>query len=112
MSEGSIEWREHGACRGLPVELFFPPVEHDAHEAKVICGMCTVRQQCLEQAVAAGEKFGIWGGLNTQERRSLAARRRKESLAREMQPDPVTGGLIPSTQHHSPVRPAMQAFLR
>jgi WhiB family redox-sensing transcriptional regulator len=43
--------------------------------------MCEVRQLCLEFAITEGERFGIWGGLTTQERRSLAAKRRKAQMA-------------------------------
>lgn len=76
------QWQELGACRGIPSELFFPPVEHEAFEAKTICSGCAVRDQCLESAMVGNERFGIWGGLTTQERRVLAARRRRESAAR------------------------------
>ena len=69
-------WQNEAACRLLPLEVFFPPVEQEAEAAKVICSGCTVREACLESALAAGERFGIWGGLTTQERRSIAARRR------------------------------------
>ncbi len=69
-------WQNEAACRLLPLEVFIPPVEQEAEAAKAICSACTVREPCLEAAMAAGERFGIWGGLTTQERRSIAARRR------------------------------------
>jgi WhiB family transcriptional regulator, redox-sensing transcriptional regulator len=75
------EWQDRAACREIPVEFFFPPAEQEADEAKAICAMCEVRQPCLEFAIQEGERFGIWGGLTTQERRSLVARRRKAQLA-------------------------------
>ena len=81
------EWQDLGACRTLPVEIFFPPAEQEADEAKSICALCEVRQPCLEFAIAAGERFGIWGGLTTVERRSLVAKRR--SLARQTKVDEV-----------------------
>ncbi|MDQ4024759.1 MAG: WhiB family transcriptional regulator [Actinomycetota bacterium] len=61
--------------------MFFPPVEQEAEAAKTICSGCTVREPCLEAAIAAGERFGIWGGLTTQERRSMIARRRARATA-------------------------------
>lgn len=76
------QWQEEGACRGVPSELFFPPVEHEAYEAKTVCATCSVRGQCLEFALVANERFGIWGGLTTQERRALVARRRREAATR------------------------------
>ena len=69
-------WQDNAACKTLPIEMFFPPAEQEAETAKAICSACTVRGPCLEAAIAAGEPFGIWGGLNTQERRTIAARRR------------------------------------
>jgi WhiB family redox-sensing transcriptional regulator len=32
-----------------------------------------VRENCLEQALAHGERFGIWGGLTDLERKHLRA---------------------------------------
>ena len=69
-------WQDAAACKSLPLETFFPPAEQEAAAAKAICSGCTVREPCLEAALAAGERFGIWGGLTTEERQSIAARRR------------------------------------
>jgi WhiB family redox-sensing transcriptional regulator len=74
------EWQDVAACRVLPVEMFFPAVEQEAYDAKAICQTCSVKEPCLEFALLAGERFGIWGGLTSQERRSLAAKRRKARL--------------------------------
>lgn len=85
------QWQERGACRGIPSELFFPPVEHEAYEAKSLCGVCSVRDQCLESALIGNERFGIWGGLTTQERRVLVARRRREAAARATRDQMLAG---------------------
>jgi WhiB family redox-sensing transcriptional regulator len=37
-----------------------------------------VREDCLEHALANGEKFGIWGGLSERERRRIRRRRSLE----------------------------------
>jgi WhiB family redox-sensing transcriptional regulator len=49
------------------------PHERRAREslAKRICAECPVRQECLEYALRVREPFGIWGGLNETERRTL-----------------------------------------
>jgi WhiB family redox-sensing transcriptional regulator len=75
------EWQEHASCRTIPVELFFPLVEQEAEDAKTVCQACLVRDQCLEFAIAAGERFGVWGGLTPPERRSLVAKRRARARA-------------------------------
>jgi WhiB family redox-sensing transcriptional regulator len=74
------EWQDVAACREIPVEMFFPPAEQESEVAKAVCANCTVRQPCLEFALAEAERFGIWGGLTSLERRSLAAKRRKARL--------------------------------
>ena len=59
--------------------LFYPPNrperrdDRDRRErrAKTICGMCSVRSECLDFALDTGEQHGIWGGLNEMERRVL-----------------------------------------
>jgi WhiB family redox-sensing transcriptional regulator len=40
-----------------------------------------VREDCLEYALANGEKFGIWGGLSERERRRL---RRARAMSRRV----------------------------
>lgn len=75
-------WQQRAACRGVRVELFFPPVEQEADEAKAVCAQCEVREPCLEAALLAAETFGVWGGLTSQERRSLIAKRRRQAAAR------------------------------
>ena len=49
-------------------------------EGLCIIGQCVVREDCLEYALANGEKFGIWGGLSERERRRL--RRQRAQSAR------------------------------
>lgn len=75
------DWQDLAACRTIPVEMFFPPAEQEGDEAKLVCDACSVREPCLEFAISAGERFGIWGGLTPQERRSLVARRRSRAAA-------------------------------
>ena len=74
-------WRKHAACRGLDVEVFYPvsDEEADTAEAKLVCAQCPVRQACLEHALAAREREGIWGGTTERERRRLVRQRRKSA---------------------------------
>jgi WhiB family redox-sensing transcriptional regulator len=53
--------------------------EEDAEEAKAICGLCPVRQPCLEHALVNREREGVWGGLTDRERRRLIRQRRKSA---------------------------------
>jgi WhiB family redox-sensing transcriptional regulator len=90
------EWQDLAACRTIPVEMFFPPAEQEADDAKSVCDACTVREPCLEFAITAGERFGIWGGLTPQERRSIVAKRRNRAAAAKraaVDVTPLPGGM-------------------
>jgi WhiB family redox-sensing transcriptional regulator len=49
-----------------------------AEEAKAVCARCPVRTACLEFAIATNQPYGIWGGTNASERRSIRRRRLAE----------------------------------
>ena len=78
-------------------DLFFPERGASTREAKEVCRGCVVREDCLEYALANGEKFGIWGGLSERERRKIrrrraletAGRRRRQLGRRGIEPSPV-----------------------
>ena len=80
--ERQMRWQDQAACLGMDPDLFFPERGASTREAKGICRACIVREDCLEYALANGEKFGIWGGMSERERRrirrmrALQARRR------------------------------------
>ncbi len=81
VSESS--WRARGACSGLDTSVFFPVSDNDddAEEAKSICAICTVRQQCLDYALDKREHEGVWGGATERERRRILRQRRKTAAA-------------------------------
>ncbi|HUD81709.1 MAG TPA: WhiB family transcriptional regulator [Patescibacteria group bacterium] len=70
-SELDISWKRRGACRGIDPDLFYPVKESDADDARQVCSGCPVREQCLEYALAANEKYGVWGGTSERERRRI-----------------------------------------
>jgi len=65
------EWQSRANCMGVDPELFFPERGSSTREAKEVCRGCVVQQDCLEFAIANGEKFGIWGGMSERERRRV-----------------------------------------
>lgn len=65
------DWRDDAACKGSPVTIWYPESTNSQGPAKRICGACPVQTQCLQHALDAGEAYGVWGGLNERERRSL-----------------------------------------
>ncbi|MGD1011655.1 MAG: WhiB family transcriptional regulator [Acidimicrobiales bacterium] len=64
-------WQCRANCMGVDPELFFPERGASTREAKEVCRGCVVREDCLEFAIANGEKFGIWGGMSERERRRV-----------------------------------------
>ncbi len=72
-------WQLRANCLGVDPDLFFPERGASTREAKEVCRGCVVRDECLEYALANGEKFGIWGGMSERERRRI---RRARALSR------------------------------
>jgi WhiB family transcriptional regulator, redox-sensing transcriptional regulator len=75
----TASWRKRAACRGIDPEVFYPDSDEEAEEAKVVCGMCPVRETCLEFALAHREREGVWGGATERERRRIVRQRRKSA---------------------------------
>lgn len=81
------DWRHDAACRSLDPTVFFSPdafenkQEKEEREvaAKAVCTGCRVRDECLDYALKAGERYGIWGGTTPHERRTLLRRRTREA---------------------------------
>ena len=71
LEAGQLPWMEQAKCLDADPEAFFPEKGGSTREAKRICAVCAVREDCLEYALANDERFGIWGGLSERERRRL-----------------------------------------
>lgn len=67
-------WVGDALCAQTDPEAFFPEKGGSTKEAKKVCNGCDVRGDCLEEAQANDERFGIWGGLSERERRKLKSR--------------------------------------
>ncbi len=78
---GERRWQEQANCLGVDPDLFFPERGASTREAKAVCRSCEVQGDCLEYALAHGEKFGIWGGLSERERRRVRRARALERSA-------------------------------
>lgn len=72
------DWQERAGCMTADPDLFFPERGSPGDSAKRVCVNCEVRLECLEYALANGERYGIWGGLTERERTRL--RRQASSL--------------------------------
>ncbi|MFZ0666692.1 MAG: WhiB family transcriptional regulator [Acidimicrobiales bacterium] len=71
-------WMDDAACRGMPVDVFFPGRGEPTARAKATCASCPVRSECLELALVSGD-VGVWGNTNARERRALRAKRPSRS---------------------------------
>ena len=74
-----------GACRGLPLEWWFPSLDEDGGDnhgarAKLVCASCPVRTACLLGALDRNEEHGIWGGAGEARRRALRRARAVDDL--------------------------------
>lgn len=68
-------WRERAACKGQPVELFFPQKGGGGvkavKKAKVFCDVCPVAEPCLQYGVLVNDRQGIYGGTTPLQRRAM-----------------------------------------
>jgi WhiB family redox-sensing transcriptional regulator len=76
-----VPMRANGLCAETDPELFFPEKGGSTAAAKALCEKCAIRADCLDYALAHGERFGIWGGLSERERRRLRLRPAAEETA-------------------------------
>lgn len=66
-------WQTQAACRGLPLDLFFPARGVSAAtmaRVRAVCAGCSVQSDCLACATATVETMGVWGGTTERERRA------------------------------------------
>lgn len=71
-----MEWSNEAACLTAEPEQFFPvgagaAAGWEAAAAKAICGGCGVLTECRDYALQTRQPFGVWGGLDEEERRAL-----------------------------------------
>lgn len=60
------------SCRGL-LDLFFDERPDSVSVAKALCHVCPHTNECLENSLRNAEAYGVWGGLDYQERKVVAA---------------------------------------
>ena len=54
--------------------IFYPATDEEAEEAKAVCDVCPVREDCLEHAITNREHNGVWGGATERERQRIIRR--------------------------------------
>lgn len=73
-------WADNAACRGKPVDVFFPEYPDNGPRpatkavyaaARVLCAVCPVTTDCLNYAIVNNIEHGMWGGSTPRQRRRL-----------------------------------------
>lgn len=84
-----VKWWEHAACAGVDVNEFFPENTTVAKRYPLVrqaagryCRDCPVRRECFEDAIVAGDAYGIRGGYDLQHTRVQAFVRSARTLQR------------------------------
>ena len=71
------ELRQAAACNGHDPDIWFQLNEAVIlRAARFVCGACSVRQMCLQHALATDEEFGVWGGATPDVRRLMVQGKR------------------------------------
>ena len=73
----SADWRDDARCRSRQDVEFFGRSDnrHASAQAKRLCEACPVRSACLDYANENEIAYGIWGGMNVEERERLVGRK-------------------------------------
>ena len=69
-----MPWEDNARCLQHDPDLFFASRARAERRAKSICSGCPVKVECLAYALESRVEFGIWGGLNWNERRAMLRR--------------------------------------
>jgi WhiB family transcriptional regulator, redox-sensing transcriptional regulator len=69
-------WRSDAACLDEDPELFFPEGESERYQRQIeaaleVCAACPVSAECLDYALDADQRTGIWGGTTAEHRRRI-----------------------------------------
>jgi WhiB family redox-sensing transcriptional regulator len=66
-----MSWQDQALCAETDPEAFYPGKGQTPEQALAVCDRCEVRTACLEYALAARERYGVWGGTTQDERRTM-----------------------------------------
>lgn len=81
------DFMARGLCVGADPDDWYADTRTTADRerraaAKAVCGRCRVVEECRAWSLAVREPYGVWGGLDEDERARIFARQaRRERLA-------------------------------
>jgi len=68
-----LSWQADALCAQTDPEAFFPEKGESTEQAKKVCAVCKVQENCRAYALSNDEKFGVWGGLSESELRQITS---------------------------------------
>ena len=74
-------------CHVEDPDLWFAEDPSCLEQAKVLCGLCPIRRECLNAALERQEPWGVWGG-EILVRGTVVARKRPRGRPRKSAEDP------------------------
>ena len=81
-ADAAPTWQQDAECVRHAGEVdFFPARGESVRDAKAVCAVCSVRDECLDFALRMKVAHGVWGGLSERERRTLRRERHRASPA-------------------------------
>jgi len=79
--ELELGWYDRARCKGMDAKIFFPDIPAGLNhrgvfdEAVKVCGLCSVRRECLTLAMQAEtndiRRYGVFGGKTPRQRDAL-----------------------------------------
>jgi len=79
--EEDLAWQHGALCAQISPEPFFPERGGSTKDAKKICDLCEVKEECLEYALENKQRYGIWGGKSERQLRKILKQREKDKIA-------------------------------
>lgn len=83
--ERGEQWQDSALCAQTDPTMWYPEGKGQgrspAKTAKQICAECEVSAQCLESSIENVERWGIWGGLDEDQRLPLINDRLEQKRA-------------------------------
>lgn len=65
-----LQWMDEALCQEVGLDIFFPETNGESLEARKICSLCNVKDECLEYAMQANV-VGVWGGTTSDQRQKM-----------------------------------------
>lgn len=70
-------WMKDANCKGVTTDIFFTEADElPSADAQFLCGLCLVKEECLQWAIVNDEE-GYWGGTTKSQRDAIMSGRHR-----------------------------------